>query len=146
MKVTDIRVGNSIKIDGVIATVDAHTIFDFDNDKRVKEGIDLNVEIIRNRFLFDKNIDGYYFKEVSPGKGLVLNKANDYYYPSIFQEDEMQENIISLDCIKHVHELQNIWRYNFNEELEYLHSSINKSKFQQILETKANERSRNETK
>lgn len=54
IQVPELRVGNKLKIDGVVVTINERTIFDFNQDKRVKEPILLTTEFLKNHTEFER--------------------------------------------------------------------------------------------
>ena len=120
MKKKHLRIGNLIKIDGIIVTVDARTLFDFDHDRRVKEGVRLTEELLKNIGCFQQP----FFKQtrlclpqlngstidlqltVSEAGGFVLWIVNDG-----------DTTGTPLKIVREFHELQNVYFALTNEEL-----------------------------
>ena len=48
IEIKELRIGNKLKIDGIIVSIDERTLFDFSHDKRVKEPIPLTAEFLKN--------------------------------------------------------------------------------------------------
>jgi hypothetical protein len=117
MEVHELRVGNNIKIDGIVVTIDERTIFDFNHDKRVKEPIPLTEDILLKcgfeqpfrKDFFIKSIygnfeDGYYIFVNPNGSGIATSKDNI----------EISRNEIK---IQYLHQLQNLYFALTNQEL-----------------------------
>jgi hypothetical protein len=105
MEVKELRVGNNIKIDGIVVTIDERTIFDFNHDKRVKEPIPLTEDILlKCGFKFINGL-GYRNKYLQSSilKGNFDTFHWNYYGISIYLEN--------------LHQLQNLYFALTNQEL-----------------------------
>jgi hypothetical protein len=120
MRKEELRIGNNIKIDGVIVTVDARTLFDFDNDGRLKEGVPLTEDdLLRLGFVkTDDYGDQIYYEP--------KDRGNQYYY-ICFDHDDISfglsvfgncTNLLYDDAnLQFVHHLQNLYHALTAEEL-----------------------------
>jgi hypothetical protein len=95
MKKQDLRIGNTIKIDGLIVTVDERTLFDFDHDGRIKEGVPLTEDVFV-RLGFKKQMFGYKH----------FNLDLYFYRDGEFWESEQLPMFV---FIEHIHQLQNLY-------------------------------------
>ena len=99
MKKEELMIGNLIKINGIVVTIDERTIFDFDHDKIVKEPIPITEEWLL-RFGFFKYNNAYVLEK--PSENIMNFKFsiwNDFTYNS-------SEFPVEL---KSVHQLQNLY-------------------------------------
>lgn len=103
IKVQEVRVGNHLKIDGVIVKIDERTIFDFNHDRRVKEPIPLTEEILL-KCGFEK-IDNEFVISI-------------YQSKFVYSETMMLWRGEYLNQCKYLHQLQNLYFVLTNEELE----------------------------
>lgn len=120
MKKEHLRIGNTITIDGILRNIDARTLFDFDHDNRVKEGIPLTEELLV-KLGFEKTDDFgdqiYYEPK---------DRGNRNYY-ICFDHDEISFGLIVFgECtsllygdekLQFVHQFQNLYFSLTNEEL-----------------------------
>ena len=115
MEAKEIRIGNNIKIDGVVVTVDGRTIFDFwcyEDRRRKHEPIPLTEEWLLK--LGFREVNGHVF----------LFPENDSFRLWGFAWNIEQFLItgewveISTPSIKYVHQLQNLYHALTGEELK----------------------------
>jgi hypothetical protein len=118
MRKQELRIGNKIKIDGIIVTVDERTLFDFDHDGRVKESVEITEEWLE-KFGFEKEteiideVENYDYTLVA-GKGVLfrcewnLHGILEYIYI---------DDLCFIE-IQYVHQLQNLYFALTGEELQ----------------------------
>ena len=120
MKVQELRVGNSIKINGVVVTVDERTIFDFNYDSRVKEGVPLNKELLKDMGCFQHP----FFKETrlclpkfeDCGVDLQLSDSDGVGFVLWLVSDGDFEGK-AIKIVREFHELQNAFHVFTGQEL-----------------------------
>jgi hypothetical protein len=106
MRKQELRIGNKIKIDGIIVTVDERTLFDFDHDGRVKESVEITEEWLES-FKFENNV-----KMVNDVLAVKMQIGGAFFIAT-------ESNFILLPrLIKHVHQLQNLYFALTGEELQ----------------------------
>lgn len=103
--VKELRVGNLLKKDGVVVTIDARSIFDIWDKSEKYEAIEINEEWLR-RFGFDKKIESFL-----KGRFDVHKLANWTNY--MFCEG----NLV-LRELKYVHTIQNLYFALTGKELQ----------------------------
>ena len=121
MEVKELRVGNNIKIDGIVVTIDERTIFDFNHDKRVKEPIPLTEDILLKcgfskvigsiNEKYRKDVGAFYFQIV------LMNDNKSYNVRLSNHRVEEGTDIVGIGIIHHLHQLQNLYFALTNQEL-----------------------------
>lgn len=107
LSVKDLRVGNNIRINGIIVTIDERTIFDFNHDGRKKEPIKLTEEILlRCGFEMDS-----YNRLINNSPVNFMRHPNDKGGLVCFAHN------CSHGHIKYLHQLQNLFYSLTGEEL-----------------------------
>lgn len=111
MKPNELRIGNLIKIDGIVSTVDARTIFDFESECRVKEPIYLTEEwLVRFGYVLDS-----FYKTYSKGDFCICIKNNEF---NVMNDSCSDAGCYYLTTIEYVHQLQNLYYALTGTELE----------------------------
>ena len=121
MKAEELRIGNTIKINGIVVNIDSRTLFDW-NDRRVKEPIPLTTEwLLKFGFEKDEDFGNWHLNDyeifsirndrfrifsagVKEGSVHWYNGSSDDYYSSTKK-------------IQYVHQLQNLYYALTGEEL-----------------------------
>jgi hypothetical protein len=102
VQVNELRVGNILKINGVIVNIDERTIFDFKHDKRVKEPVVITEKILKD----------FGFFIVETNKCVEAFRENFRY--TIQQVENSKhwfwcDGETVLTNLEYVHELQNLY-------------------------------------
>lgn len=116
IKVNEIRVGNRIKIDGVIVTVDERTIFDFNHDGRIKEPIELTEQVLLKCGFEKQQLDRQTYFELKVNNTRFITDDNGKVRIGVQGFSQHEYLLLELE---YLHQLQNVYYYLTGKELEF---------------------------